>query len=147
MLYCQTAAFVWDQNLRYAKLGHKVSPHKSFNISVPNVSQRLGFNPLGEVVCSNQEPPPVTYRFRERPYYFQSLLGKWARTWYWVKNSSRLMDAKSKFLARITTFWKTLGPVFACSTTNNPRWGSYVPETFLQCDFHIFLRLIPPRVH
>ena len=47
-------AVVRDEGTKDPEPGDNVFPDKFLGIHVPNICQRLDFNPLGEVVCTDQ---------------------------------------------------------------------------------------------
>ena len=46
-------SIIWDEGMRNPELSNNTFPDKFFNIYIPNISQRFGFNPLGEIICAD----------------------------------------------------------------------------------------------
>ena len=55
-----------DECMRDPKPSDNVFPNKYRSIHIPDICQRLSFNPLGEVILADQQPSLIPYCLRER---------------------------------------------------------------------------------
>ena len=66
--------------------------YKFLGIHVPDICQRLSFNPLCEVIRADQQVSLISLRLGERAYNVQALLSEWPRTRQRIKDSPWLVD-------------------------------------------------------
>ena len=67
---------VRNEGMRDPKPSNNIFPKKSLRIHVPNICQWFIFNPLGKVICVNQQPSLSPYCLREMSYNIQTPLSK-----------------------------------------------------------------------
>ena len=94
-----------DKGTRNYKSGYNILPNKLLCINISNVGQWLSFNPLCEVISSNQKPSPVPHSPEEWSHNIQAPLSEWPWAWQRIKYSPRLVNVRSKSLALITLFY------------------------------------------
>ena len=81
-------SIIRDECMRDSKTSDNILPNKFLSIRISDICQNFSFNPLGKVICTNQQISFIPCRFRERTYNVQSPLSKRPRAGQWVKDSS-----------------------------------------------------------
>ena len=79
---------VRDKCMRDSKPSDNIFPNKFVSIRISDICQNFSFNPLGKVICTNQQISFIPCRFKEITYNVQSQLSKTPRTGQWVKDPS-----------------------------------------------------------
>ena len=79
---------VRDKCIRDSKPSDNIFPNKFVSIRISDICQNFSFNPLGKVICTNQQISFIPCRFKEITYNVQSQLSKTPRTGQWVKDPS-----------------------------------------------------------
>ena len=72
-------AVVRDKGTKDPKPSYNILPKKFLGIHVPDVSQWFSSNPLGEVICADQQVLLIPYGLRKRTYNIQAPLSEWPR--------------------------------------------------------------------
>ena len=93
---------VRDEGTRDSKPSDNIFPNKSLGIHVPDIRQWFSFNPLGEVIHTDQQISLIPCCLREMTCNVQVPLSKRPRAGQRIKDSSRLMNVWCKFLALVT---------------------------------------------
>ena len=84
--YLQLKTIVRNECTMDPKPSDNIFLDKSLCIHVPDICQWFSFNPLGEVVCVDQQPSPIPCCLRERPYNIQAPLSKRPRVGQRIKD-------------------------------------------------------------
>ena len=83
---------VRDVGMRNSEAWNDVSSDEFLCIHVPDVGQRLSFDPFGEIICADHQVLLVSCCFQEGADNIQTSLSERPRTRKGVKDSSRLVD-------------------------------------------------------
>ena len=95
-------SIVRDKSMGDSKLSDNVFPNKSLSIHIPDVCKWFSFNPLCEIICTNQQIPLIPCCLWEWTYNIQAPLCEKPRTGQRIKNSSRLVNVWGKPLTLVT---------------------------------------------
>ena len=68
-----------DEGMGDPKLSDNIFSNESLGIYIFDICQWFIFDPLGEVICVDQQPSLIPCCLRERSYIVQALLSKWPR--------------------------------------------------------------------
>ena len=97
------ASYLWDSELDtlitvYSPSDQPTSSakaqgpiYKFLGIHIPDICQRLSFNPLCELIRADQQVSLISRHLGERAYNVQALLSEWPRAGQRIKDSSRLV--------------------------------------------------------
>ena len=96
-------AIIRDEGMGNPESSNDILPDKPFDIHVSDISQRFNFDPLGKIICADQQILFISYCFREKTYNIQSPLSKRPRAGERIENSSRLVNFWREPLALITS--------------------------------------------
>ena len=78
---------VRDECTRDSKPSDNIFPDKYLGIHVPDIGQWFSFNPLGKVICADQQPSLIPCCLRERSYNVQAPLSKGSGTGQRIKDT------------------------------------------------------------
>ena len=96
---------VRDKGMRDPKSSDNIFSHKYLGIHVPDVYQWFSFNPLGEVIRTDQQPSLIPCYPRKMSYNIQALLSKRPRARQMIEDTLWLMNIWGKFLTLVTLLY------------------------------------------
>ena len=95
---------VRDESIWDPTPSDNIFPYKSLGIHISDICQRLNFNPFGEVIGANQQPPPISYCFSEGAHNIHAPLCKGLGAGQRVENNHWLMDILGVSLTLVILF-------------------------------------------
>ena len=84
------------------ELSYDILPDEYFDIYISDISQRFGLDPLGNIICADQQVLFVSKCFRERTYNVQAPLSKRPKAGKRIEIFSMLVNVWSESLTLIT---------------------------------------------
>ena len=85
-------AIIRDEGMGNPESSYDILPDESSDIYISDISQRFSLDPLGKIICADQQVLFVSKCFRERTYNVLALLSKRLRVGKRIENSSRLVN-------------------------------------------------------